>query len=78
MMFIGIPDQEMGIDSLAVRKANWRRHRLEFSMSATDKAKNKAQAAKGGVKEAVGKAAGNPKLEAEGKSAIPMTSLPPF
>jgi uncharacterized protein YjbJ (UPF0337 family) len=36
-------------------------------MSATDKAKNKAQSAKGGVKEAVGKAAGNPKLEAEGK-----------
>jgi uncharacterized protein YjbJ (UPF0337 family) len=36
-------------------------------MSATDKAKDKVQSAKGSVKETVGKAAGNPKLEAEGK-----------
>ncbi len=36
-------------------------------MSATDKAKDKVQAAKGQVKEATGKAVGNPSLEAEGK-----------
>jgi uncharacterized protein YjbJ (UPF0337 family) len=36
-------------------------------MSATDKAKDKAQAAKGHVKEAAGKATGSPGLEAEGK-----------
>jgi uncharacterized protein YjbJ (UPF0337 family) len=36
-------------------------------MSATDKAKDKVQAAKGHVKEAAGKAVGNPSLEAEGK-----------
>ena len=36
-------------------------------MSATDKAKDKAQAAKGHVKEATGKATGDPGLEAEGK-----------
>ena len=36
-------------------------------MSATDKAKDKAQAAKGHVKEAAGKAIGSPGLEAEGK-----------
>lgn len=35
-------------------------------MSATDKAKNKAQTAKGHVKEAVGRASGDKSLEAEG------------
>lgn len=35
-------------------------------MSATDKAKNKAQVAKGEVKEAAGRATGNESLEAEG------------
>lgn len=36
-------------------------------MSATDKAKDKAQAAKGKLKEGAGKAVGDPMLEAEGK-----------
>jgi uncharacterized protein YjbJ (UPF0337 family) len=36
-------------------------------MSAIDKAKNKAQAAKGHVKEAAGKATDDRSLEAEGK-----------
>ncbi len=36
-------------------------------MSAIDKAKDKAQAAKGDVKETAGKATGDPGLEAEGK-----------
>jgi uncharacterized protein YjbJ (UPF0337 family) len=36
-------------------------------MGAVDKAKDKAQVAKGHVKEAAGKAAGDPALEAEGK-----------
>jgi uncharacterized protein YjbJ (UPF0337 family) len=36
-------------------------------MSATDKAKDKVQTAKGQVKEATGKAVGNSSLEAEGK-----------
>ena len=36
-------------------------------MGAVDKAKGKAQVAKGHVKEAAGKAAGDPVLEAEGK-----------
>ena len=36
-------------------------------MSAGDKAKDKAQAAKGHIKEAAGKATGDPVLEAEGK-----------
>ena len=35
-------------------------------MSDTDKAKNKAQEVKGKVKETVGKAVGNERLEAEG------------
>jgi uncharacterized protein YjbJ (UPF0337 family) len=35
-------------------------------MSATDKAKNKSQVAKGEVKEAAGRATGNESLEAEG------------
>jgi uncharacterized protein YjbJ (UPF0337 family) len=38
-----------------------------MDMSATDKAKNHAQVAKGHVKEAAGKAAGDVALEAEGK-----------
>jgi uncharacterized protein YjbJ (UPF0337 family) len=37
-------------------------------LSATDKAKNKAQEAKGKAKEAAGKAVGNERLEAEGKA----------
>ena len=37
-------------------------------MSATDKAKNKAQEVKGKAKEAAGKAVGNERLEAEGKA----------
>ena len=37
-------------------------------MSATDKAKDKAQAAKGKVKKDTGKAVGSPTLEAEGKA----------
>jgi uncharacterized protein YjbJ (UPF0337 family) len=36
-------------------------------VSASNKAKDKAQAAKGHVKEAAGKAVGDPVLEAEGK-----------
>ena len=36
-------------------------------MSASDKARDKAQVAKGHVKEAAGKASGDPALEAEGK-----------
>ena len=36
-------------------------------MSATDKAKDKVQTAKGHVKEAAGKAVGDHSLEAEGK-----------
>jgi len=36
-------------------------------VSATDKAKNKAQVAKGRVKEVAGKASGDRTLEAEGK-----------
>jgi uncharacterized protein YjbJ (UPF0337 family) len=36
-------------------------------MSAIDKAKDKAQTAKGQVKEAAGKAAGDRSMEAEGK-----------
>ena len=36
-------------------------------MSATDKAKDKAQAAKGQVKETVGKAIDDPYMEGEGK-----------
>jgi uncharacterized protein YjbJ (UPF0337 family) len=36
-------------------------------VSAIDKAKDKAQAAKGHVKETAGKATGNPGLELEGK-----------
>jgi uncharacterized protein YjbJ (UPF0337 family) len=36
-------------------------------MSAIDKAKDKAQAAKGQVKETTGKATGNRSMEAEGK-----------
>jgi uncharacterized protein YjbJ (UPF0337 family) len=36
-------------------------------MSATDKAKDKAQTVKGHVKEAAGKAIDDPTLEAEGK-----------
>lgn len=36
-------------------------------VSATDKAKDKAQAAKGHAKEKTGKALGDPVLEAEGK-----------
>ncbi len=35
-------------------------------MSATDKAKNKTQVAKGGLKEVAGRATGNESLEAEG------------
>ena len=35
-------------------------------MSATDKAKNKAQVAKGTVKESAGRVSGNTSLEAEG------------
>jgi uncharacterized protein YjbJ (UPF0337 family) len=35
-------------------------------MSATDKVKNKAQVAKGAVKEAAGRASGDASLEAEG------------
>ncbi|MGD0559606.1 MAG: CsbD family protein [Streptosporangiaceae bacterium] len=37
-------------------------------MSASDKAKDKAQAAKGAVKKETGKALGDPGLEAEGKA----------
>jgi uncharacterized protein YjbJ (UPF0337 family) len=37
-------------------------------MSAIDKAKDKAQTAKGQVKEAAGKAAGDRSMEAEGKA----------
>jgi uncharacterized protein YjbJ (UPF0337 family) len=37
-------------------------------MATTDKAKNNAQRAKGKVKEVAGKATGNDKLQAEGKS----------
>ncbi len=37
-------------------------------MSATDKAKDKAQAAKGKVKEGTGKALDDPYLEGEGKA----------
>jgi uncharacterized protein YjbJ (UPF0337 family) len=37
-------------------------------VSATDKAKNKAQAAKGKAKETIGRAVGNERLEAEGKA----------
>ena len=37
-------------------------------MNATDKAKDKAQEAKGKVKEATGRAVGNERLEAEGKA----------
>jgi uncharacterized protein YjbJ (UPF0337 family) len=37
-------------------------------VSATDKAKNKAQEVKGKAKEAAGKAVGNERLEAEGKA----------
>jgi uncharacterized protein YjbJ (UPF0337 family) len=37
-------------------------------MSATDKAADKAQVAKGKVKEATGKAVDDPTLEAEGKA----------
>ncbi len=37
-------------------------------MSATDKAKDKAQAAKGDAKKGAGKALGSPTLEAEGKA----------
>jgi len=37
-------------------------------MSDTDKARNKAQELKGKVKETVGKAVGNERLEAEGKA----------
>lgn len=37
-------------------------------MSARDKAKDKAQVAKGKVKKATGKAAGDPVLESEGKA----------
>ena len=37
-------------------------------MATTDKAKNSAQRAKGKVKETVGKATGNDKLRAKGKS----------
>jgi uncharacterized protein YjbJ (UPF0337 family) len=40
---------------------------LEDDMSATDKAKDKVQTAKGRVKEATGKALGDRSLEAEGK-----------
>jgi uncharacterized protein YjbJ (UPF0337 family) len=40
---------------------------VEDFMSATDKVKDKAQAAKGHVKEATGKAIDDPTLEAEGK-----------
>ena len=38
------------------------------AVSATDKAKNKAQEVKGKAKEAAGKAVGNERLEAEGKA----------
>jgi hypothetical protein len=52
------------------------RHRLSiqylgpqsFSMSAIDNAKDKAQTAKGQVKEVTGKATGDRSLEAEGKA----------
>ncbi len=37
-------------------------------MSTVDKAKNKAQEAKGHIKEAAGKATDDPSLEAEGKA----------
>jgi uncharacterized protein YjbJ (UPF0337 family) len=37
-------------------------------VSATDKAKAKAQGAKGKAKETIGKAVGNERLEAEGKA----------
>ena len=37
-------------------------------MSATDKAKDKAEAAKGKVKKGTGKAVGNPRLEGMGKA----------
>ena len=37
-------------------------------MSGTDKAKDKAQAAKGKLKKVTGKAAGDPVLEGEGKA----------
>ena len=37
-------------------------------MSASDKAKNKAEAAKGKVKKGTGKAAGSPVLEGKGKA----------
>jgi uncharacterized protein YjbJ (UPF0337 family) len=37
-------------------------------VSATDKAKDKAQEAKGKLKETIGKAVGNERLEAEGKA----------
>jgi uncharacterized protein YjbJ (UPF0337 family) len=37
-------------------------------VSATDKARDKAQEAKGKVKETIGKAVGNERLEAEGKA----------
>jgi uncharacterized protein YjbJ (UPF0337 family) len=37
-------------------------------VNATDKAKDKAQEAKGKVKEATGRAVGNERLEAEGKA----------
>ena len=37
-------------------------------MSATDKAKNKAEAAKGKVKKGTGKALGDPVLEGKGKA----------
>jgi uncharacterized protein YjbJ (UPF0337 family) len=40
----------------------------ETSVSATDKAKDKAQAAKGKVKETAGKALNDPVLEGEGKA----------
>jgi uncharacterized protein YjbJ (UPF0337 family) len=40
---------------------------VEDFMSATDKAKDKAQTAKGHIKEAAGKATDDPTLEAEGK-----------
>jgi uncharacterized protein YjbJ (UPF0337 family) len=37
-------------------------------MSATDKAKNAAQSAKGDIKKAAGHATNNPRLEAEGRA----------
>jgi uncharacterized protein YjbJ (UPF0337 family) len=48
---------------------------VEEFMSATDKAKDKAQVAKGHLKEAAAKAVDDPTLEAEGKGDKVVGSL---